>query len=362
MIISVTERGTFRRCREMWALSSRSQRNLTPIRPSAALSFGSLVHKVHENWLLDPAAEPAMLVAMAGQDVLDNLTAAYKYASGGAEPDESELDGIYEQISLAQEVFKNYKEKWGSSLPVGFTLVQPEQTIIVKIPGSEHPCEKCFGPGTYLQVTDEGQKEMADWGPDHLVEPGWMLANSTRVYCTTCEGSGVTYHYLEATLDALIKDDAGNLWVLERKTYGQRPRLETLEENDQFLAYNWVLTQLELGPVGGILYDGMWKHELTPRYKLDDLFIRTKLTRGLTELQNFEKQLLAEVFDMASCAEDPGRVYRNFRWEGCYDCGVRPICLAEFRGEDSESIIEGRFMRRDQAPWLTPGEEVAAVD
>lgn len=296
MIISVTERGTFKRCPQKWHYESRNGLSLTPVVPPQALGFGTMIHEAHEQWLLRPSADPAVIVLEVADAAEKRIRAAYLKAVGAPASDE-ELITFYENVDLAREVIVNYKAYWGSSLPDGYELVQPEQTVLIPIPG--------------------------------------------------------TSHQLEATMDALIRNPAGLLFVLERKTYGQRPKLDVLEMNDQFLAYGWAVSKLGLGEVGGVLYDGMWKRRLEGKRTLDDLFVRHVLTRAPQEYVNFERELAIEANAIARTHANPeANLYRNFQWQGCWDCSVRPLCLAEFRGEDANWVREVKFTTRESAEWL----------
>lgn len=329
MIISVTERGSFKRCRQQWEYSSFNRQRLSAVSQPTALAFGTLVHKVHENWLESPAEDVQEIIMNVAADTLDVLQQNY-IAAIGVPPDERELAGFGEQVELTQEVFANYQTRWGSSLPEGYTLMHAEQTIVIPIPGTEHQCTNVFH----------------------------TTGNLPDVQCPECKGpwtsAQVIPHYLEATLDGLMKDAGDRLWVLERKTYNQKPRIEALQSNDQFLAYLWVVQQLNIGPIGGVFYDGVWKRSrLDNRGKerdLDDLFFRTPLIRAPEELANFTTQLQYEVTDMAE-AVATGRIYRNRRWEGCWDCSYERLCSAEFRDEDADYVRRTQYTKRVGRDW-----------
>ena len=316
MIISVTERGTFRRCKRQWDYASFNRQALTPLVPPTALSFGSLVHRCHEEWLLKPDEEISDIVMRVAAEGLRDLKERYK-KTVGVEPEEAELKDYFEQIELLLEMMNNYKAKWGASLPEGYTLLQPEQTVVVLIPGTEHEC-------------------------DHAAQQSRMAG------CTECDENGVAWHYLEATFDALMEDVSGGLWVLERKTYGNRSKIETLQANDQFGAYLWALTQLDLGPVGGLFYDGMWKRKWEGKRQLDDLFMREPLIRSPEEIDNIGRHICDEALDMAS---PDLRIYPNRAWQGCWDCQFESLCSAQDRGEDVELIRAQKYVKRDKRDW-----------
>ena len=136
------------------------------------------------------------------------------------------------------------------------------------------------------------------------------------------------------------------MYILEHKTFGKHPTLDTLRSNDQFLAYLWLLTRLGIGEVGGLAYDGMWKRATPPKGRtFDDLFVRLPLQRPKVELANFERMLAGEVLDMAT---NP-HIYINRRWEGCFDCSFNEPCLTFMRGEDVEHVMKGAYMKRPKS-------------
>jgi hypothetical protein len=162
--------------------------------------------------------------------------------------------------------------------------------------------------------------------------------------CPRCNGTGEEYVYLEFTLDGLLVNPSGRLYILERKTYGSRPNKDSLDENDQFVGYLWGLQQLGLGmPIGGIAYDGAWKRKVPPKgSSLEDLFLRLFLMRNQDELDWYGNNIQGIALDMYN---DP-HIYYNKRWEGCWDCGLREACNAKMRGEDEGHILRSRFMVR----------------
>jgi len=323
MIISVTERGTFRRCKRQWDYASFNRQGLTSVVPPTALSFGSLIHKCHEKWLENPNKPITDLVVVAIAEGLKDLKDRYKDIVG-VEPHDVELKDYFAQGELALEIMINYEKRWGASLPEGYTLLNAEQTIITPIPGTEHSCPSCEGTGV---------------APDHIID----------AVCSECSGTAIAMHYLEGTLDGLMRDEGGRLWVLERKTYGNRPNVTNLQHNDQFLAYLWSVRQLNMGPIGGIFYDGMWKRRWEKRYTLDDLFLREPLLRSDEEMNQFGLHVRDEALDMA---QPDLRVYPNRAWQGCWDCQFERLCSAEDRGEDTAYIRARHYVTRERHEWL----------
>ena len=317
MIITVTERGTFKRCRRMWDFASFNRQSLTPVSNKVALTLGSLVHEALAEWMENPEIDPQAALIKFADAHIAQLSADYRERIG-APISKVELDPVMDAISLAHNMVGNYQLKWGSPLPEGYKLIAPEQTCVVPIPNTNHwECK-------------EG----------HIFER-WNGADEDKP-CPGC-GSAVTWQpiYLEGTLDGFVADDDDNLYVLERKTYGNRPKLDKLQMEDQFLAYVWILQQLfkEHGnDVVGILYDGLWKRDNKP---LDECFMRHIITRPPEELEEFEQHLTAEALDMIN-----PRIYLNRRWEGCFDCGFEKLCTALSRGEDWEYVRDTYYRQR----------------
>lgn len=90
MIISVTERGTFRRCKQQWDYASFNRQGLTSVLPPTALSLGGLVHKCHEEWLLNPDEDLGELVVRVCAQGAAELKERYTKAVGVG-PDEREM-------------------------------------------------------------------------------------------------------------------------------------------------------------------------------------------------------------------------------------------------------------------------------
>lgn len=297
---------------------------MEPIVNRSALVVGRLVHSSLEQWMLNTDTDIDTTYMTQTAAAIQDVRKEYRERVG-APISEEELIDTYEETRIGQAMVNNYVQHWGSPLPEGYTLVQPEQTCLVRIPGAPDNtlCSVC---GARYPLANKP----IDWcmhGIDNLV---------------------VEHAFLEATLDGLAEQDSNKtLWVIERKTYKQRPRIESLQMNDQFLAYVWVLRQIcrerNLGEVGGVLYDGMWKRDGTSkRHTADDLFLRHTIIRSPFELDEFEKHLLAEYMDMVNPA-----IYPNRRWEGCWDCPYRKLCDAESLGEDVEYVRETYYKTRN---------------
>lgn len=297
MYISVTERQTYMRCRRKWDYGSANRRGLVRLGASAPpLELGGLIHKTLAQWLIDPDLEsnPAFERSLGNVFMtfaaarLEELKRQYKQVVG-AEISDDELDPLYDSILLGKAMMENYQAYYKQPLSDNMKFAAAEQEVQVPIPGTEH--------------------------------------------------------YLRATFDGLIQDERGYLYVLEHKTYGRRPRIENLHTNDQFTGYTWAANQLNVGPVVGVAYDGMWKRATVPkRNEREDLFLRTTIRKPQEELDEWGRHLTEQALEMS----DPNiPIYPNRRWEGCSDCGYQTICTAQSRGEPVEDLIKLTYTTRE---------------
>lgn len=278
MIITVTETGGFMQCRRRWDYSSRNRQNLEPIINHPAFALGRLMHSTLEHWtngdILDEDLDTFYMTEAATE--VEKMKSDYHKAVGAhISPDE--LGDTFEALQLGRSMVANYQAYYKTPLPKGFNTIQTEQTFIIKIPN-------------------------------------------------TLDG------FLEGTLDSLVEDRRGKLYVLERKTYKQRPRKDRLARNHQFLSYYWLLTKaFPDRTLGGILYDGMWKKEKPSRGQtIEDLFFRNIFTRDPSEVAEFELLLPLLYADMAN---DPA-IYPNIPWQGCWGCRFEKLCIAQSLDED----------------------------
>lgn len=302
MIISVTEREEFKRCRRRWDYSSNNRQGLQPITPGVSLSLGTLIHAALADWTTQcyskvnggrMVIQPPDLVTIFmqhGNEAVDAARTNYQKNVGVA-PSDSELASLYESIELGMAMMKNYQDNWTWPFGTGRSLYSSEETYQIRIPGTDH--------------------------------------------------------YLKGKLDGIMVDAHDRLWIVEHKTYSMRPKPQTLENNNQFLAYLWLLNQCvgDNLKVGGIAYDGMWKKaKPTKNEPLESLFCRFLLTRSEYELAEFERHLTMEAVDMYNVGQS---VYYNRRWEGCYDCPYETLCAATSKGDDVDYVLT-HFVKRQE--------------
>jgi hypothetical protein len=293
MIFSVTEILGYLRCNRQYDLTSFNRKALGPIAGPLALQTGTIWHQSMEELVKDESVSLTEIIADKAAKEMTRVRETYRERIG-VYPDPVELVNITEALEILVYMGRNYQHHWGSAIPKGFELIKAEQTIVVDIPGTENQ--------------------------------------------------------LELTLDALAQQThTKRLHLIERKTYGSRPRLQELQKNMQFLMYLWGLKQAGLGEVGGILYDGAWKRAEPPRgSKMEDLFLRTTLTRSPFEIDNVAGFLALTTTRMAA-EPDLGDLLHpiyNIPFMGCFDCTMEPVCTAYNRGEDYNFVLNSRYAPR----------------
>lgn len=331
MIITVTERGSFRRCKRLWDYTSFNRQSLTGIMTRPVFALGTLVHATLEDYTEAPDCDVEASFIKHSREMMDLVETKYREAVG-ANISAVERGPYLDVMNLGYTMINNYITRWGAPLPPGYTLIQSEQQCLVDLKGVPDNW-LCGGCGHRWWVNPEYEEDV-------------------RLNCPNCEQTfphGVATitrekAQLEGKLDGFVMDKDKRMYVLERKTYGQRPKLEHLQMNDQFLAYQWILTQLFPGyTVGGILYDGLYKKDVGGRKPhvrtLEDLFIRHTFMRTPHELEEFEENVAAEYRDMMNA----DIMYPNRNWMGCIDCGMNRLCTAQSRGDDDYEHIKRTY-------------------
>lgn len=355
MIVSVTERPVYKRCRRQWLVNSRNRWGMTKIVAPTPLALGTLVHDTLGIWLdmhkqyqttgdkdfLLPKGGLAQLFIQYADKTINEAKDVYRQQVG-APMDESELAPLMQSVTMGHAMMLNYQERWQQPVPQGFEIWATEMHCAVPIPGTEHTEE-----WLWEYAADPAES------PDMQYVPGtgWIVH---KQYDTP------QLHFLQGRLDGILRETrTGRFFVLEHKTYGQRPREDVLFANDQFLAYHWMLLQiasdLGLDPamVAGVAYDGLWKRAAPPKVvdghpgTMQDLFCRRLVTRPVQELVEFENMLAMEVTEMAS---NP-YIYHNRTGDGsCFwHCNDNQLCLAMSRGEDYQWLLRSQYKRKTDA-------------
>lgn len=337
MRVSTTERQTYKRCRRKWDYASYNRQSLSPVINAPALDLGSLVHLVLAEWTAEPTLDPVALYSTRAQEYFQKLIALYTERVGCA-PSQAELAPNMEAILLGKEMITNYQAHWKAPLPPGFTLVQNELSLIQPVPGTEH----CVGDENgWCNCAECDCNFESSCTPDKGCD------------CTACK----ICHELECTFDGVMADEAGDLYIIERKTFSRTPSIDELNSNDQFLAYQWALTTSlrqagSTQQVVGVAYDGLLKkpkpsgvHRL-----MSDLFLRRLLLRNTHELAEFGELLALELLEMA----DNPPIYKTVPpVQGCqrWECQYIDLCKATSKGEPTEDLLR-MFVRTDRKSHL----------
>lgn len=335
-IQSASKSNTWKRCRQQYHY--HYEQNLESASPAGyALVFGSFFHKGVENRFLG---------AKTFADVLGNEVESQKEQYSlryeeitGLKPMKASLDEIDAIAQHAYDVLRHYFTHYSWKNPLkshGLTYISKEQHFMIRIPG--------------------------------------------------------TRGYVQGYLDGIAKDEAGNLYIIDHKTYQRRPKFSDQEVNEQFMLYMWTASQIYQKPFAGVLYDGVSKDLPKPvevlksgklttdKKKLEDYTLRTYLakikekelnpddyvneimllkerdaqeqtpffSRWLVTytpeaIDNFEREFVAVYREMAS-TKTPR--YRNLSSFNCNGCTFRELCFAEHLGRDAEWVRKSKFRNR----------------
>lgn len=290
MNFSVTEITTYKRCPRQWGFGSFNRRSLERIIRKPALSLGLCIHEALALWTEDCSLDPVQLYVEAKDRAVEAAHKAY-LAANGCRMNDAEEDTLLSDVVLGVNMMNNYKNFWKAPLPSNYTLIGSEQEVLVDIPG--------------------------------------------------------TPHKLQGRLDGIIQDQHGRLFDLDRKTYNTHPRISTLQTNEQFIAYTWILQQLDLGPVAGVAYDGLWKRAKPPTGKtMEDLFTRERIVPNRQQIEEYARYLPVIVERMYN-----ERTYYPVRdpMGSCeWLCDYEKLCLAKSRGEDWEFLAHGEYRKRER--------------
>lgn len=363
MLFSVTELQTYMRCKRKHYLTSFNTRSqelggLTPIWPSAALHLGTLIHRVGEVWLLDPNTRVPLEDIFFDEAAKDLALLIRLHKDHNLSIPTTKESDYWEMVHLGKAMCTNYQVYYKTPLPYNFSLVQPEQEVVVDIPNTEH----C---GCHANRKSQGECMKTCSANCGLVEICCCDTQDGIECCNEC----VQSHMLSGTLDAIILDPTDRLFVFERKTYAARPNEKHLQRVWQFLAYAYLLrrTKPTLPTVashtlagtpaststtlGGIAYDGWWKRTAPPKGKtMHDLFYRTYMLRNPDEIDEFELDLTELALECSAALHSYTRPPRRTipPVQGCIDClQLIDVCDAISL---NESIPLNNYVKRDLTP------------
>lgn len=128
--LSVTERGTWRRCRRQWLYTSVMR--LQPKVSAPALELGSLVHASLAEWLKSPQSDLSTIYYEQAQARIDALP---------EDMDPDAMASFMDIVSKGNSLMVAYQRQYGTPLPDKYELVQPEQEVHIPF---ESPDGQCY--------------------------------------------------------------------------------------------------------------------------------------------------------------------------------------------------------------------------
>jgi len=317
--MSVTELEILKRCRWKWDKMSFSREGLTAIVTKRPLDLGSLMHQALFDWITQPDGDPVEFFNKRAQIRLVEMATAYKEAVGAGMSRE-ELIPYGEAVRIGAAMMANYQAMYTTPLSPGWTLISAEQPCLVKIPGTYH---NCIGPCLCSKC--------------YTHELGLDCESEDCVCCC--------WHQLEGTLDGLVANERGDIWILEHKTWDRHPDMRQLYRNPQFARYMWIGQQLGLNPQG-IAYDGLWSRATVPTgKKFEDLFLRRLITVNQHFIDQTGEYLAQDVNEAASLPA----ITKSIDWT-CPNCGVYDLCESDSFGEDYDFILSTKYKKRERTP------------
>jgi hypothetical protein len=350
LLVSVTELQDFLRCRWMWDTVSPNRQSLqAKTAPRTELHVGTHVHEGVAAPIFGKEWKPTMDAWYE----TEATKLARQYAERvGAPLSAQEKQRLTQSRDLATGMVEHYFEHYGLD---------------------------SIAPLRYLAA-----------------EMSFRIPTGLR----TSDGRGV---FLVGTVDGVAIDEFDKLWIVERKTYNQKPDLRWLNTDHQMTGYAWAMQTLVGEPIFGILYDGLMKkvpqrpkvlqagglsrewntsvsyysylRSILDHYGVDldpNNALRAQLPGYLEKaygpflnrLRERDSQEQTPFFTrhritalpqhqlrkwyqdahgmLSDIAGDP-RIYKNFRWEGCWDCWCSDLCIADQRGLDTDYLRETAY-------------------
>jgi hypothetical protein len=137
---------------------------------------------------------------------------------------------------------------------------------------------------------------LSDFDPQLVEDVRWLLARYELVYGSQPPSSWnviSTEEWLTGTIkvgarkvrivgrhDGLIEiPELDQLWLIERKSYGQRGRLDTVQAELQSVIYDYLIQTKYKRKLTGILYDGIYTHRFVPKVPTQKFLIEAELAR-----------------------------------------------------------------------------------
>jgi|SRR5215469_7067811 len=324
-IIRTSDRGYFKKCRQLWDFTSKIRQNYEPLQRAEYFEFGSAIHAGMEEYY-DPAGWCVSIKAAenrARQAFLDYISKVEQVVKLGALEFEMEFK---EARQLGLDILENYF-LWAPKNDK-FTPLYVEVEFSVEIPGL-----------------------------------------------------GVPY---QGRVDLIIEDDFG-YWIVDHKTAQQFGAVEWLWLDDQCSSYAWALKKMLGLEIRGVIYNQIRKKAPHPPnmlkngglsvaknqdttyelylktlqdggYKVSayqdmldflktnpkEFIRRTRIQFTPKVLELVEKRVVAEAREMLG---NPAIYPTPSPWN-CNGCRFFQPCLAMHEGSDYQLILDQNFVRR----------------
>lgn len=328
MILSVTEVLMLQRCPWRWNQMSFNREGLTNVMSRQPLDLGTLVHQSLFDWIVSPNGDPVEFFRARAATKLVEIATSYRQAIG-APISKAELLPFNETVRVGEAMIGNYQAMYKTPLSEGWSLVSAEQTCLVKIPGTQHSC-------------DHNDQGLCRCNKCECESSGTAWPGCDDFKCECC-----CWHQLEGTLDGLIANERGDIWILEHKTWDRHPDIRSLYRNPQFAAYVWITQQLPGLAASGLAYNGLWSRAMVPNgKKFEDLFMRRLLILNENFVDQTWKSFRAKIREVASPSFE---ITKSIDWT-CNSCGVYDLCEADSYGEDYELIRSTKYKKRELTP------------
>lgn len=342
---SVSDIQTFLSCREKWDLSSPNRQSLRhTASPRMYLTQGSALHEAidanakHPGSLAYPMEAAGAFLAAERELKVEDIKRRTGFAPWPAEM--AEWD---EAADFTEKLIRQYFDHYGVDNPLDN---QGMEYIATEVPFK-------------IRIDDLVQLDDA---------------------------------YFVGTFDGIARDGHDNLWLVENKSYGQKPDLTDLVVHFQTTGYAVAWEMLTGMPLAGALYNGVSKKLVAaprrlkdgslssdkrqqttyarfvaamkadgvplnhPKYqdilkKLKDIeyqgddrfFYRESFYFNPVQTENWLNEFVKIVRTMANKPD----IYRTVSFKGCgpqgADCWWRDVCFAKHTGQDVQMLLDQRY-------------------
>jgi hypothetical protein len=323
-VITSSDRQAFKRCRRAWDLGSRLRQNWEPVALPAGADPGEAVRAALAVWYFPGMWEwDRAIVRPLALEAFHRVAAAWPTGS----------DDV---VAQGDQLLARYFE-WAPSVD-RFTPVRVETDFQVSIPDPADPVHDLAGAdGAAVHFAGRVELLVVDqfdayWLVEHRVGDRW------------------------ADDDELVLDEVGATfcWAWARFFIGMEVA---------GVIYNELRSDVELadasvppsppGPdsVVAVGHRRMYvrsDHAAVPEITREgnDVFRRTRVSRGAVELERVRRNLGLEARDMTSAGLS---VYPAPSWDVCSECLYRPPCMALNTGRDAGSVLDASYRPRPPA-------------